>query len=274
MKEATLNFYAPGTCGYTPIDGKLTRVTVSDVEIRLNEPSYKYHITLPNGSVAEMNKWDKFKLYDSEKKYEEGVCSKQRTMDIHHLLNNCLGVQVKLVDGCVIPHVLVFENGDCVDKELNIEVVKVESRFECDVVVGDKIPEETYKSRQDAFDWNDYTVVESDGSKHEVKSIKKKMALSDEQVAVMKKLEQSLKEVKDAGIALAFDYERESFYAVNNNGLKLESMGEWDYGKQDEKERDTAQYVGSDDASHFYHLGVLYDYFMNCEYGMAAKFSE
>lgn len=74
---------------------------------------------------------------------------------------------------------------------------------------------ETYRSAEDVYCYNDYTVVNSDGTKEFHEGVYKRLILSEEQNALVDKLQKVINECKDAHIKLAFDTCDYQLYAFN-----------------------------------------------------------
>lgn len=270
------DLYRVGTEGYAPINSELVFVKVKSVEVHIKDKGGKhnYVLALPNGNDMELSECH-LSLYKSEKDYEEGNPMDYATVSNYTILKD-LGLQAEnRGDDEVVGYTYVFENNDAKELEVNIRIVKWECGKGISAVEGDKIPEKHYESRADAFKFNDYKVVEADGTRRVVRSLYQAMQLNEEQKALIEEQKALLERMKSAGIRLIFDNEWDKYYAINVNEIDLETgIDEWTIENDEKKDIKHGDLFRSEDVSDISD-GMRIDHvWVNCDYGFCAKIKE
>ena len=119
------------------------------------------------------------------------------------------------------PFVWVYENGEATKWRLeeHTKNVYIDYNDKKHNVIDCPIPE-TYYSVEEVYMYNDYTVQDEDGKSVVREGVYKRLILTDEQNALVDKLEAVIKECKNAGIALEFDTCDYELMAFNTNNIK------------------------------------------------------
>lgn len=106
-------------------------------------------------------------------------------------------------------YVWVYENGQATkwyfDEHINVITVNYENGCLEDITTDVEIPE-AYRSTEEVYKYNDYEVVNNDGTKEYHEGLYKRILLTDEQNKVVDKLQSMIAECKEAGIGIVFDY--------------------------------------------------------------------
>lgn len=139
---------------------------------------------------------------------------------------------VNIMDGLFIPHyvkedetgpfVWIYENGEAAKWRLEEHAKKV-LIGKCDGIknrVDCQLPEEYYMSPDEVYKYNDYTVQDKDGKTEVHEGVYKRLMLTDEQNALLDKLQAVINECSDAGIAIEYDLSPYHLVAFNKKNIK------------------------------------------------------
>ena len=94
---------------------------------------------------------------------------------------------------------------------------------------------ESYRNSEEVFMYNDYTVQHNDGTKEVHEGVYKRLFLTNEQNALLDKLQAVIDECKEAGIALDFNYANYGLMAFNTKNIK-----EYGYDPEYDEEKEAA----------------------------------
>lgn len=132
------------------------------------------------------------------------------------------------------PFVWVYENGQATKWRIENYAEKVvidhtNGKVDC----GFELPD-TYYDPEEVYKYNDYVVQEKDGKTKVREGVYRRLFLTDEQNALIDKLQTAIDECNKAGVAIDFDYADNTVTCFNRNGIK--DYG-WEPGHDEEKEK-------------------------------------
>ena len=265
MKVKNKEFkYMPNKAFYTPIDGKLTFVKPIKTFFSNADNILEYFVKLPDGTKKCLP--ENMKAYMSEKDYREAKEMSFGTTSYVNMARN-RGINIKKVEDYCSPTVWEMKDGEPIETEVDVTIT-MECGVGCKVKVyrdGEVVEEITnwYSSREECLAFNEYKVVEEDGTEHTVVGEMKRLSLTKEQEKLIEKLKDAIKAVKDANIRVIWDSENELLLPININDA--EDITDCD------ADLDGYFFVGNEYVSNLPSFKI-HDYWSNCDYGIQIKF--
>lgn len=269
MTNFNYQYYGASTRGYAPINDELVYVTIKSTKLFLKEQNHVvYTLTLPNGSDVECG--SELAMYESKENFEAGIKKKNMVTDLKSILENRVSVEV---DGNgVYGYVWTFEHNDAVKRTVEPSTITFS------MGAGGKLDDPIlsgvhYKSRENAFEMNDYVVREADGSTHVVRSVIKAMQLDDEQKEVLAEFMKASEKLSEHKINIMYDYDGDTMYAYNAKNVHIDGCDECDFKQMSDEEKAGKRLIlGRYDLdSMFENVGLLYDNYIGYDNGIAVK---
>lgn len=209
-KVANLNyrFYSNAVHGYLKDGDGLVFVVVIRTLINLKEQKVTTLMRDSNGK--EYVRYGDFNLYLTPKDYENGNSVKPTYLQTWELIRS---VHYKTLCECLwvttdeetdespqygYISVWIFENGE--PKRVPV-VVNAVNRDDNGWHLSDGcLPEKYWESKEDAFSFNEYKVVDEDGEEFIEQGLQKRVGLTTEQWAIIKEMQELFKKAKDSDI--------------------------------------------------------------------------
>ena len=138
------------------------------------------------------------------------------------------------------PFVWTYVNGEATKWRLeeHTKMVFIDHNDSKNNRIDGQLPKDIYESTDEVYMYNDYAVQDKDG-KHEVREgVYRRLFLTDEQNALLDKLQTVIDECKDAGIALDFNTASYVLMAFNAKNIK-----EYGYDPIYDEEKEAAYYL-------------------------------
>ena len=172
-----------------------------------------------NVSILDLNG----KYYVSEAAFKSGAFLPKenavQTQTLNDVMNRVFRAYMVKEDE-VGPFVWVYENGQAVKWRLEEHTKKVTIQYDCNQVLLDCALPEAYRSAEDVYKYNDYILQEKPGECIVREGVYKRLFLTDEQNALVDKLQAVIDECNKAGVAIDFDYADNTVTCFNRNGIK------------------------------------------------------
>lgn len=207
-KETALRHYV-GKKGYAFIHGKLEEVKLIRTTYELYEDEHAYAdetiVLRPNGETYKVGQMQFEQLYASPEDYEKHVPLSQHAFDMNdaYVVGRLFGNH-RHSD----KDYYVFTDGKAHKKTISLYYLAFD--YEANELVLDgksRIPEdvETYRSSQEAYDFNIYKVVDETGKETERIGCNRLLFLDDDQKELIQEFNALIKKIKDNGIFLVMD---------------------------------------------------------------------
>lgn len=189
----SVNVFLKGEEAYVMWEGELTKVTIVCTKYFVDGDYSVPVVCFPDNVHHVLTKSDK--LYLLAEDFENNKPMSTREFNLNRLL--------PFDDGSY----WIFKDGEPEEVKPIIDFLVIYNPWygASNLVNGKPMCEEWYGSREEAIKWNDYTIVESDGSKHIRKSKLRQLKLTDEQRTLVEQLSEAFKAVQDSGVILSFD---------------------------------------------------------------------
>lgn len=180
---------------------------------------------------------ENWKFYYGEQSFKEGsslpqsdIVKKMTTMDVMEIMFR----GVKNDNNGNGPFVWIFENGEATKWYFEERVNKVTiDHLNSGKTTMDCEQPEYYYDAEEVYQYNDYTVKNSDGTVTVREGVYRRLMLTDEQNKLVDKLQNVINECKKAGIQI--DYELSDYHLVAYNAKDIEEIG-YDPNYDDETE--------------------------------------
>lgn len=196
----------------------------------------------PDGTTGVLESYDM--AFDSVEKYEKGVSAETsyKTLFIRKNDGDVLRDVIRGVKRSLNTKYWVFDKSFRIPAQYELELEKFyfdysDNRFHTDEFQKDC---EIYDTKEEAFSYNTYKVVNEDGSEYEREGINKLISLDDDQRELVKQFEDICKKMKENDLALIADYESLAVFnmrRVSNYELNYTSEPETTYGNPEDYER-------------------------------------
>lgn len=218
---------------YVMVDGALTNVKILKNTFKLyqnKEGGYhefgEYAIVtaqLPDGTIREFD-LEEVHFYKSENDFKVYSNTFNTTNVKDAVSKSGLAINKDNENLCHFsPNAFVFdkEKGCPVEKHLtdNFELYYIPGKGFTNSFVGEK---GIYTTYQDCLWSEDYVVKERDGKVREVKSVRKRAVLTDEQKTLVANISKAIKAAEDAGVYVYFDCEDDHIRSFNIKELDFE----------------------------------------------------
>ena len=111
-------------------------------------------------------------------------------------------------------------------EDMTFEIVYY-SPYSCHVYTNSTV--KYYANSAEVFEWNDYILQDSDGTTHRRECTASKLAMNDEQAALVSELNLILEKLNNANVKLLVDYDSYKLYALSmTNVNRLEVYDDFD----------------------------------------------
>lgn len=191
---------------YVMYEGELTKVTIVCTRYDVNEDKSRCVVKLPNGKHHVLLASEP--MYRTTTDYEEGSSDSFGMAVLNHYLPFKNGSY------------WIFENGEPVEVKPCPDLIVIYNCTKETLVDGKPMPETWYRTREDCIKWNDYTIVEADGSKRVQKSKLRRLMLNDEQRGLVETLKKAFEALKSAGALVVYDQDCCGFDVYNINDVE------------------------------------------------------
>ena len=182
-------------------------------------------------------------FYVSEESFKLGA-----PLSADHAIETCALVNImeKLFPSYCVkedevgPFVWTYKNGEATKWRLeeHTKMVFIDHKDSKNNCIDGQLPKEVFESAEEVYMYNDYVVQDEDG-KHEVREgVYRRLFLTDEQNALLDKLQAVIDECKEAGIAIDFNYAYYGVVAFNAKNIK-----EYGYEPFYDEEKEAAYYL-------------------------------
>lgn len=211
VANARYSYYPFCHTGYIYDGDGIVFVTVKDVDINLKTQEVETCLEDVNGKKYVRK--GKFAMYRNPSDYERGHVMETSNFEAFGLIRQC---RKGLIDSqwVSIPNdsedaewtmgyaaVWTFENGE--PKQTPVVV----SRIHNGELAEGNVPDKFWSSKEKAFLYNEYKVVDEDGEEFIEQGIKKRLSLTDEQREIVNKLNAVFTEAVKAGIGFLWNRE-------------------------------------------------------------------
>lgn len=211
--DSVISFYYPcGKC-FIPNCGKLNESEIKKVIIDINSGNVKYEVNLGDDENCVVNL--NVDIFSTEDNYKNNI-------PINTVELSASDVARKISEYCEYVnnngyasfYGWIFEAPSPKRERICPKTIIIEGQQVR--VTGEDMPEHIYRSYQDALDHNEAIVKMQDGTEKLVRGAKLRLALTDEQKALIAELKSKLSECKDAGIRFIYDSDSWVFGAFNS----------------------------------------------------------
>lgn len=208
-KEKALGHYC-GQKAYALIDGKLEEVKLIRTNYELYEDEHAYAdetiVQRPNGELHTMGQIEFEPLYSSPEAYEYSarMSTSCFNMTDPYVINKLF----KRNNGHDGKKYYTFSGGEAHEHTLSLANLTYDYATEQLSLSGDSaIPDsvETYRSRQEAYNFNTYKVVDENGVESERVGCNRLLFLDDDQKALVKQFEALVTKMENSGIYMVMD---------------------------------------------------------------------
>ncbi len=250
--------------GYLSESGKLVYVRVTSIIIDLKAQSAI--TTLLDMEGSEYKRQEGFLLYNSPDDFE----ANQPIDAYHHAVIGLINYNIsKFSDSAsVIPKKegdtsefcyaggYIFRDNDALF--VPFEINKIEWKYGKWSVVDGSIPDVYYRSREDAFSFNEYKVLDEDGEEFLERGNNLRLKLTDEQKALVEELRKCFHKAQQAGVNFIWDRECCGFIEAYN-GNEVTEFGYNDGGLTEDGDNVDISEVET------YNTGIDFYDFNSCE---------
>lgn len=221
VKNVDYRFHPVGYRGFFKPEGSdaLVSVIVSSVSVDLRNGIVTS--VLEDSQKKRYFCKDSYKLYNNVKGYEDNACGVPASWSAGELLRyadygvrNC--ERYVIVDN-VLPNgekessiylsVWIFENGDAVEVPVLINTIETSIDTPWHLVDG-SLPDRYWQTREEAFSYNEYKVVDEDGEEFVEQGINMRLMPTKEQQGLLDNLRAAFKAAYDAGLSFVWDRDR------------------------------------------------------------------
>jgi len=270
MKNLSVKYYSNDN-GYIMYNSVLTEVSIKSIDYDVKKNVIKYQVALSDGKLISIT-GDNM-IYSSQEGFEAGNNNGYSYKEVENLIR-ALSYHVKRDENNLVvevePYIFQFIDGE--PKEVAVDVTHItwtsESKnWECTDKDGILL-QEWYKNREKAIKWNDYKVVNADGTEIVHKSSLRRMMLTEEQKKAVSEIHKAIEKARKLGVHFCYDSEWDEILAVNSNDF--EKM----YSTWDEPEEDETEIEELDMRLAFGSKIKFYDTWINCDSLLTTKLKE
>lgn len=235
----TYKYYSIGASGYIHEGDGLVHVTVTGNIFDFKKCEVTTTFEDGKGNIYRRT-GDDICLYQTKEAYEcsdpmhmhsQSTMELLRYADYKHLLE----CQAKYIDDqennvrYTYLVVWVFENGEAREVPCVIDIISYEKDNGWKLLNG-SIPEKFWESQKDAYDFNEYTVIDSDGEEFIEQGKGKRLLPNKEQWQIIYQLRDLVKKAKEANLKFLFDRD----YAGTIKVLNMENVDDMGYDIESE----------------------------------------
>lgn len=201
---------------YDDFDKCLRQLKLASVtwNIKRGETTIKWLTAETNeiivGDLSDYDVYASKETFSNGNKIGAGLYKEASAYDIFSLLSRRY---MNIEDGRC--YVWTFEDGQAVKWFYDEHISSVTFNTEDNTFKSDVEIPESYRSASDVYFYNDYEVVNNDGTKEFHEAMGKRIFLTDEQNALVDKLQSILEECEKAGVTIVMDYYDYSIKAYN-----------------------------------------------------------
>lgn len=221
-------FYNIGQEGYLKCENGLVFVRVAAVIIDVKNCVVSTSLKDANDKVYERS--GSFGLYRTKEGFESSDPMKPHSFytievltraDYNHLCE-CQVVKSMEEDGreYIYMKVWTFENGEAIETPIVVNSITIEEGGKWHLLDG-CLPEKFWESREDAYGFNEYKIIDSDGEEFIEEGAYKRLALNPEQWKIVNQMRDLYKKATDAGIKFLWDRDNcGEIEAINMENVK------------------------------------------------------
>lgn len=158
---------------------------------------------------------DELRVFDSPEDFKAGSVCCQLFDDLYKIYNfkRYVPIEIKKDDeGNETFHAYIFKDGQAV--YANVKGMVCEYDFKKNEF---KSETKCYSSEQSVYEYNDFQILNEDGTTTIKKSLKTRLAFNDEQKALIDELGGLLDKLKGSGVLVVYDRETETLCAFKDN---------------------------------------------------------
>ena len=202
--------------GFVMVGGKLQEALWLETQFQFKEKSgttlYYNSVTKfrkPDGAVDMLD--DYGMAFDSVEEYERGIPAKTICKTLDGLKNggDVVNDIARGVKKSCAPEYWVFDKIYHVPVKYELKYEKFTFDYSDHRFHTDEFPKDCgiYDTREEAFSYNTYRIIEKDGTEHERDGVNKLIMLDDDQRELVAQFEQLCDKMKGADLMLAADYD-------------------------------------------------------------------
>lgn len=233
VANVTYSYHPQGRSGYIAVGDGIVHVNVTSVEFNLKKREVK--TCLVDNSGKEYVRDGIFAMYETPADYEKNNAIRPHTWEAVNI--------IKCADRCRFGgyswvetdaktetepqygyvEAWCFEDGEPVAVPVVVNVVIDDGKGSGHITDG-HLPEKCWGTRNEAFLYNEYKVVDEDGEEFIEQGVQKRLALTDEQQKIVDELNAVFKKALEANIGFLWDredcecvevYNRDNVYEFN-----------------------------------------------------------
>lgn len=156
---------------------------------------------------------DELRVFDSPEDFKEGKVADDVFENVYKTYNfkRHVPIEIKESDECVTFHAYIFKDGQAV--YANVKGMVCEYDFKSNEF---KSETKCYASEKSVYEYNDFQILNEDGTTTIKKSLKTRLAFNDEQKALLDELGGLLDKLKGSGVCVVYDRETETLCAFKD----------------------------------------------------------
>lgn len=212
-------YYPVHSVGYVKNGDCIMHVTVSKMTFDLKKQEVTTFLTGSDGK--EIVKNGEFNMFRTPEDFKENSHIPNHTKSTQELIKAVRELPHPNFESFAVEDVIYkyacvwrFENGEPVNTPVVVNIVNYgDDGF---TILDGHLPEKFWDTREKAFRYNEYKVVDDDGEVFIEQGIQKRLALTEEQKAIVDELSELFKKAANANIAFICDrYYDDSLRAFN-----------------------------------------------------------
>jgi hypothetical protein len=223
IANVTYSYHPESRFGYITDGNGIVFATVKSVEFNLKTREVK--TTLQDNSGKTYVRDGAFAMYETPADYEKNNPIRLHTWEAaniikcadHCRMSECRWVETDAKTETEPSYGYIegwcFENGEPVAVPLVINTVIDDGKPR---IADGHLPDKFWKSRDEAFSYNEYKVVDEDGEEFIEQGVNKRLALTDEQQKIVNELDAVFQKALDAGIHFIWDRDYCDFVEAYN----------------------------------------------------------
>lgn len=198
---------------------RLEKWVAEKCQFTLGSSVVKYHGTLGGKPFSVLT--EDLRVFNSPNDFESGKVAVGTFDNVYgmYLFKRNVPVKIKKDDeGNETFHAYIFRDGQAVFANVTGMVCEFsfsEHEFKSDI--------KCYASEKSVYEYNDFQILNEDGTTTIKKSLKTRLAFNDEQKVLIDKLGGLLDKLKDSGVVIVYDRDCETLCAFKDN-VELKDM--------------------------------------------------